>query len=923
MIVNDRDRIFAGLASLLEGDGEYVSHLTALYLLGQWHELPEVLTIVSPRRRRPRTLEGRPLVFILLPVERLKPVQTVSLPTCTLTVSTQEKTLIDLVSYLDHAPPFGALINLFATMPFSPTLLLHMAQHASDSVLKRISWLLGFTGQAAAPDLPWESMTRTPVKLDSRIVPEETLWDGRFYLRFPEFLLSIPLPEPSLDSPVEVYEWIELRRFPAFLEEWKTAGEILLRGDPSERAKKRLEIFLCMLFETVVKQNLDSFLITHIEGIHYEKRGAGLVPLILNRWFDRNPERFEQIRLVIEKWVRNHLHSSTPEKMETALYFGHRLGLDKEVLDALGCGGYSLLNAGRERVIARLASDYLAGGIPLPCLVYVVASRAAARRGNFEEALTIVESGRSMIDGRGASPTEMGELAYAAGNVLRIMNRIEQALPELFLARECFMTAGDSRGLILVDTAMGSLYFSRGMMREARTWYLQALSVARATRNNDSQGSLLGNLGMIDYDFCRFRRAILHFTRSIALQKARRNDWSVSVILMARAKANLQMGYLTKAAKDFQEAHALKTRLRHQAGIDESGIMLAWVSDLIGRSAAAKSWWTSVPDDRPGSEPRVRFLIKNIHAMAALFGGDPAGALEQFRETLAFVRVNAISAAGEGSVLHGIGVCLAYMRKPGAAETLLEARDAIGKDSGRFQVRLINVFGALYFPEAFSEVNLQKELEAWLDGQAFDPFWGWYAHALRDRSEPAAEAFLEHHLRRTPTAMLKLLQERVPTFGGVLARMEQHQARAAEFLTHLIAGEPHPMHVNDYQLWHDSAHRGIVIFDGPGGYVAYGDRRAEIKPGSLAYGILTNLVSAYPRSVDVEVLFRAAWGTAFDPECDPAALKSAIGRVRRILRSVHPGIGLRRRTVRIAGNKSSTGGSIRLVLPPVWEAILL
>ncbi|HQB84117.1 MAG TPA: hypothetical protein PLR50_11515, partial [Candidatus Rifleibacterium sp.] len=52
------------LDGLTEGDGEYFSHQTALYLLGLQPEPPATLTIVADRRRRNRAIGKFELVFV-------------------------------------------------------------------------------------------------------------------------------------------------------------------------------------------------------------------------------------------------------------------------------------------------------------------------------------------------------------------------------------------------------------------------------------------------------------------------------------------------------------------------------------------------------------------------------------------------------------------------------------------------------------------------------------------------------------------------------------------------------------------------------------------------------------------------------------------------------------------------------------------
>ncbi|HNW37152.1 MAG TPA: hypothetical protein PKM25_19580, partial [Candidatus Ozemobacteraceae bacterium] len=56
--------ILRELAGITELEGEYVSHATALSLLGILNESCTVITVVTPRRRRNRSIGKFPLIFI-------------------------------------------------------------------------------------------------------------------------------------------------------------------------------------------------------------------------------------------------------------------------------------------------------------------------------------------------------------------------------------------------------------------------------------------------------------------------------------------------------------------------------------------------------------------------------------------------------------------------------------------------------------------------------------------------------------------------------------------------------------------------------------------------------------------------------------------------------------------------------------------
>ena len=147
--------LFRKLKTILNLEGEYFSHSTALYLLGQLPSLPEHLTAVSHRRRRNRESLERPFTFIFHPKGKCRPTQTVPWQGMILPVSTLEKTLIDLVGDFDYSPPLLGLADLFATLPFQCGTLVNLARQSSDSALKRVSFLLAWTGRIEEKDIPF------------------------------------------------------------------------------------------------------------------------------------------------------------------------------------------------------------------------------------------------------------------------------------------------------------------------------------------------------------------------------------------------------------------------------------------------------------------------------------------------------------------------------------------------------------------------------------------------------------------------------------------------------------------------------------------------------------------------------------------------------------------------------------------------
>ena len=164
--------------------------------------------------------------------------------------------------------------------------------------------------------------------------------------------------------------------------------------------------------------------------------------------------------------------------------------------------------------------------------------------------------------------------------------------------------------------------------------------------------------------------------------------------------------------------------------------------------------------------------------------------------------------------------------------------------------------------------------------------------------------------------MLQTQLRIAPTLYKVLQKVEKRNLRAAEFLSHIDEEGISPVHIDQYRQKHGQVPEKTFVFDGPIGIVHFGSRRGYLKPRSIPHGILSNLLLAYPQPIETEALYRSVWGMEFDAECDLPAIKSALQRVRRLLKSLTPAV----RLVRCLS--PSDLGAIRIAFSCPWEAIV-
>ncbi|HNV69060.1 MAG TPA: tetratricopeptide repeat protein [Candidatus Ozemobacteraceae bacterium] len=906
--------LFTRLSKAIRHDGDYFSHLTALFLQGLTSHPPDLLTAVSPRRRRKRTTLDHALSFIYHPLEKCRPTQEITWNNLPLTISTPEKTLIDLVQDLDYSPPIGELAQMFASLPYHLPTLLQLARSFSDTVHKRVLFLTAWAGRAALEDLPFADLTRTPIKLDPRET-EDLAWDGRFYTKYPRFLLTLPVPSAPRHEDRELREFMELRGFPPVIEALTRRGSFVIRKDTERRSVAWFDEFAKTWFLSLCPLKLEEFLIFSVTG--KTTPDVTPVPAALRDWLFQQ-ERAAHLRSRdIRAWVTINLAASNLDRLETAMFWGMRVGLADSIVPVLRSQGHYLFNAGRLPTLQKITTELLSSQGPMPPHVYVLAGRCLARESRFEECLSILDRGKEETLSGHTVHEDYGDLACVTGQVFRQLHKYPQALTEFFVAREWYIEHKDHARLSMAEAGIGNVFFCQGNAPGARSHYLAALTAIKHAKQPHAEASILGNLGSVEYDSGRLRRALLFLNRALALHHMLKNKWNISVLGGSRAKILLTMGYFTKSMRGFQEVHRLKQELNHPAGVSEAAALLAWICELMGRSAAAKSWWSLLPaPETLAREPRVHFLIAALRAMTALYQNRLTEARDQYHELYELARRKDASEVESGDSLHGIGVCEALLQNPQAPQLLQRAMDALGGNPGRIMLAQLRIFARVFYPDTFPSIDLADQLQRYIDSQAYDPFWALYAQSLLGTGIPEAQRFLAYHLRKTPPSMLQTQLRIAPTLYKVLQKVEKRNLRAAEFLSHIDEEGISPVHIDQYRQKHGQVPEKTFVFDGPIGIVHFGSRRGYLKPRSIPHGILSNLLLAYPQPIETEALYRSVWGMEFDAECDLPAIKSALQRVRRLLKSLTPAV----RLVRCLS--PSDLGAIRIAFSCPWEAIV-
>ncbi|MBF0548230.1 MAG: hypothetical protein HQM08_27585 [Candidatus Riflebacteria bacterium] len=908
--------LLISLSKLIEEPDEYFSHNGAMFFLGYLSHPPPLFTIVSKRRRRPRSFGETKIIFVYFPQKKIHHLQRLEYDEISLVVSSLEKTIFDICDYMEFSPNLKEIIDLVCKLPLNTDELISMSKF-SDSALKRISFILSFTGKAVATRIPFMDMTRSPVLLDPRLKETEIAWDKRFYIRYPREIQKSPLACSPTEIDLALIEWMELRSFSPFQEFIFEKNFFPLRNDSD--SDRFLNEFLRKYISEMPLNQMEYFLESQVD-LFYEKQSIRLkrsIPIYFNRFLSKNFDLLINRKNEIKEFVLRNFLSNDLKRYENALYLASVLGMESELIDGLTKKGYELLNSGREKVLSAIIEGFITRSVNLPFLLYTILARIRSNSGNYEDAISILEVAKRKFEEEEDAFQALGEIAYASSNVYRMMHKFEHALSELFIARECYSQINDVRGLGMAETAMGNIFFAKGKPGEARLHYFKALNLMKEIGNLQAQAAILGNLGIIEYDCGIYLRANLFLNKAISLQRSLRNNWNLSNLLMTRGKTLMQMGYITRAFRVFKETYRLKQEINHNPGIFETAALLGWTCELLGQYAASKAWWAIVPEDEKlVSDPRIYFLIKTIKSQKIIFSGNYSESLRVYRDLMKIAKEKELPPLATESVNHGLLISYFGLKVKPDDDFEIPFQEN-QKIQSAYNLKILNkaILNILEDP-LLNRESIASLLEEFIKNDAFDVFWPVYIGNLSKLEQPIAKKFCLHHFSRTPQPLINLYCSKIKGFSKIISGLSKEFKKSTFHL--LGSNDSKEIRSEDYFRWQNSLFKGEekIFFDGPSGKIVFKNFSKTIKPGSIPHKILSNLILAFPNQIEIGELFQSVWGINFDNECDPPAIKSSISRLRKTLGSVNPGLKIRAKGI------TSAKGKVVIRFPTKWEAVV-
>ncbi|MGM0601417.1 MAG: hypothetical protein ACQETH_16520, partial [Candidatus Rifleibacteriota bacterium] len=870
--------LIAELNEIVETDKDYVSHNSALFIHGFGSKPQKQITIVSSRRRRNRVLNGYEIVFIFHSKFDNKNILNINACDCQLSVSNLEKTLVDLCKDQNYALPLKELAELFCVVPYNLKKLINIAVQTSDSVIKRVSFLLAWSGRASYKDIPFEAFKRTPIFLDTR-EKEDLCWNSLFYSKIPRFLLrqTVKLPPFKIEDKTRL--WMELKNLPEFCEKQYEAEMVFIRGTPKPEINLIIENYFKEIFQSFTDRKLKKFL----EGYSNKEHAANLdIPELLRSYLHHHPNILLTRKDEIEAWVKQNLERTNSELLEAAIYYGLLAGLKQEVFNAFENNCENLFNSGKFNIIIYF-TDYFAGSdIDFSTKMLVIISKTLSMQEKFDKAINLLDQAQEKAE-RNKCLQTMGELHYATGLVYHKMEKAEDALSELFLARESFSIANCPEHLTKTECSLGNLYLSRGHHDSAKSYYFSGLKKANYFNFKHLKASFLANIGMVEFDTGNFRKASTYLERAFKMNKMIKNYWNASIVGMATGKLQLKLSYFSKALKTFKEILPIYEEKHHSSGIYEIYILIAWLYEIIGKSATARTYWNQAENFDPEIlQPRARFVGNMLKAVNHFYYRNFDLAESNFEIMLKTTNSSHASNLQKAEILNGLAVCKFFLNKTEDALKLFkQVRSLLNSNSKRLQSKQVNFLAKLLFTEHFKELNLDNCISEILTTEVYEPLWIHLAPKLSEIDSENARKYLVYHLNHTPPTAMEGLLSRFPDLQKCISKIAKKQNRAGQFITILSANEHKVIHFDDYKNWQFSYPENILVFDAPAGIVHFNDSQVHLKKGSIPHKILLQLFLSMPHPIDIETIYSAIWCLDFDPEYDYSTFKSSLQRLKK------------------------------------------
>lgn len=891
-VINLRNSEIISELALIVRKGEYLSHLSALYLAGFTREFPAQFTIVSAARRRNRLIAGVPLVFVTH--ERLQSVvRMIRHERSEIACADASTAFVDLLLDMKYAPELENLADLAVCLPLSASEVLRQAALISDTVLKRASYLLAWAGRLTFARIPFRQFRTSPVLLDARVSEKSALlWDKRFRLYVPSQFPGRQRKKPVSRFSNAFKDWHKLSSIGIFSKIEQGCGCILLRADPHlPQLPNRLELPKRMPEPSSILGWLED---------------AGLYPLPVmtkNRLRRMFADFLRQAFVVdpVDFFAAIENDSAfqmalPPEAVDCLFQLGIVLALPDLLQNLFARRGEDLLDrTGAPGML--VAARFLAGsGRKLKNTVTGLIARVLAAAGHRHSAAKVLrKSDKKVTSGR--KWLVLAEACVFKGSDRRI-RRLKKIL-------ESEKNSDDILFFVRAEACIGQYFINSGRFRQAIKHFKKA---TRCLKNLPRQilglrGILIGKIGLALSYLSNAQQSEPILSHAVRVSGRIRAYDATAVFMLARSRYLDKTGVGESAIAMMKIALRYFSRFRMTRECGETAALLALANDVMGFKTASEHWLESARVFAGEDNACSSFASGN----AAMLANQPAQAVEHYveaieksREVSSGVRLNAllncqIARSATGS-------------RPGAVEADL-IRRFVRSGWKSEEVLLLKALGF----ETEPTESICSELVVL---GFFTPFWYYFSEKFVSDGDQDKMKFIKMQYEKSSARIKERAQSWFKVTKAERSLELVSSDRQFGRLCLLNAGGMTIVDKRNIRKIMKETDKAELIFDFAAGKMSFAATTADIRPDALHVRLLEYLLQVWPETATADKISETIWKTSYDHEIDFFVIKTTAFRLRKLLSSICP--------VAVLSFKygSRKMPALSLSLPENWQAWL-
>ncbi|MBU1108579.1 MAG: hypothetical protein KKB51_18025 [Candidatus Riflebacteria bacterium] len=882
--------------------GEYLSNLGALYLTGLVSKLPGCFTIVGNRRRRNRNFGGIEVVFVYQPQQITQDVKEVTIGGSKLVVASPSMALVDMMTDIAHAPELTTIAELAASIPLSASRALKIAQNLSDTVFKRTAYFLAWSGRITHIQVPFLRFRKSPVKLDPRIT-EPWVWDNRFHLLIPESFLRKATTKTPRRISVTASNWLLMKNSPAFLDAQANIGHIILRRDPE---------FSILLKKLKFPANLSQ------QGeLGQWGRNFGLFPAPDLS----SPKRRNRLRLLLLRIMPACLLRKLPQLGKNNAFLNN---LDKHeidfllhlalvfenwqlILNVLKSRGEDILLDSRLKALRNITRDFPENMLWKDPFVGSLIVRACHTHGNFERAEELLK----VSDDYNFNKRGKAWIALAKGVSLIHKQNYKDARQHLKFAQKFWTIKAESYPLALVEIAIGTICLRLFLAKRAWRCFKLAWQALRSVSRKPPgfSGVILSHLGFARARMGHLELAEKLFSRAQKIHRCNGNLMAAGQTIYVQARLLIIQGLLSRARRKLRTYYLIMNYLGTRKEMTEVAALQAYAYGIEMNHLGSDAWIKKIPEQTRRDQAfrllvtgrdyllRGKILDARWRLGRALARGQLAdiGILFKARTSCLHALASSLLEAGQRIPLPDVESVLAKI--PNEPESMW------------FQL-IRSLYGVCSDPVHESVLALQ----AIRTHSFFDPLWFLIAENLIVSAIPGAEAYVIFQDRQSPMK----LRLHARTFLNSRQHWQTLQILSSvDGQTQTIGKKCIAAARNNGRTKPiESADSHCLAIDFVSGKISYNGSIIYFRPHTIPAKMLALLLQMHPESIPSAHAFEIIWGLPMGEEEDTALLKTTVGRVKSLLKSVCP-------LANILLSENKNHHQLQLQMPGDWQATLI